>query len=805
MTDLRFAVRTLWRTPGFTAAAMLTFTLGIGVNLAVLAVVDRMMFRPLPYGDADRLVHIHSYVETRGASPATYLPRTITGRLRASARSLEDIATARVSDGDGVVFDDVGSPLLLDRVSYNLLQVLRVRPVAGRDFTAADATSPEYEVLLDDEVWARLFNRSPDVFTRTFRPDVGRAVYRIIGILPTGFLVPSSSFGERSDGIVVDDLRVFDTQPGGVLSHAAIARLRPGMDVARAQADVDLLAAQIDREEAAEWRSLREALRRNPVVVQPLRAGLFFLYRPYVWLIVAGVSAVFLLAGINLATLFLARGRSREHDIAIRTALGASRGRLVRAAVVETAVICLVSAAAAVAICLASFDAITSLVPAAFRGLAVSPLDARMVGIVAALALGAAIVAGGWPALRGTRADVLTGLRRDSRSSRGRLRGGATLLALEAAFGVLLVAGAATTVRSYVGMVFSHPGYEVRDLQVVRATHGRARSYRPGLPMHERVQSVLDVVRQTPGVVAAGAVQAMPVGRVPSTGDAFWKARGMRGSRLSIGDGFFAALGTRVLAGREIGARDLDGTSDTALVSRSGAHALWPAAAVHEMVGRRVDLPDGARTIVGVVEDVRPLPGQPPAPTVYVPFSAADTSQIFVTVAVRMPPGRVLDRAALQAQLDARLGTDLVEVDSVADAFAPYLQRPKFQAVLFGSVAAIGLLVAAVGLYAVAAFEVARRRFEVGVRVSLGATAAQIRRLVVRESLRPVVVGALMGLLAAWWAGRFLQTFVTDVDARDPRTLALVVIVLVVTAIVAAWLPATRASRIDPASVLRSA
>jgi hypothetical protein len=308
---------------------------------------------------------------------------------------------------------------------------------------------------------------------------------------------------------------------------------------------------------------------RRPVTVQPLRAGLFQYYRPYVWLIVVAIGAVFLVACVNLSTLFLARGRSREQEAAIRTALGASRGQVVRAALAESWTLCLISAGAAVGVCYAAFGALLAVVPPALRGVAVSPLDLRLIVMTTMAALGTALVAGGLPAIRQSRVDVTEGLRHDRRSTGGRLRGGSALLAIEAAFGVFLVAGAAITVQSFLGLVLKNPGFDSADLYEASVQHGWSTDQKTVPPA--RVQGVVDAIRAAPGVDSAAAVSMMPVGRSVVGNDSFWRARGIDGARFGVGGGLFAALRTPVLAGREFDDDDVARMAMVALVNRAAA------------------------------------------------------------------------------------------------------------------------------------------------------------------------------------------------------------------------------------------
>ena len=825
LRDARLGVRSLARTPGFTAAAFVTCALGLGVNLAVLSIVDRMMFRPFPYGEPDRLVQVYNRRASAGAVPYSSLSNIVVGALRTRSRSIDDIAVVQGDlYGDPMEIVGLEAPLQLDSASWNLLQVLKVAPVAGRDFTREDLDSPEQEILLTDEAWARRFGRSSDVFSRTLPwVKVESRPFRIVGILPPGFLIPASAFGARSEGIRLDDREDLEEDLGNFYVRAsAVARLRGETSVAEAQAEVDVLMAQVlplVRDTRPEWirdasRSVKQHLGERPVQVAPLRSGLFFAYRSYAALILAGVGAVFLVACVNLATLFLARGRAREHDSAVRAALGASRGRLVRGAVIEAAVLCLASATLAVAACYATYDAVMAVVPLALRGVAGSPLDLRLLGFTVAGALAAATVAGAWPALRAARADVVQGLRRQTRSSSVRLRGSGALLTVEAALGVLLVAGAAVTVQNLLAIVLADPGYRAEDLYDVDVAHGGNIEPRTSA-MADRATRVVDILKAVPGIAAVGAVadHRLSVGYAPPVdANELWRSLGAaRGRQVDVGPGYLDAIGARLFAGREIERADLDPPAAVVVLNRRGVAHLWPEATPAEVIGRAVATVSGPLMVVGVIEDVLALPGADPIPEMFRPLtaSASEWPRMIgpdLRFALRMAPGRTPEVGALEAALDAAMGARWGEPDleRIADALPAHLQRPRFQALLFGSVGVIALLLAAVGLYAVTAFEAARRRFEVGVRMSLGATAGDVLRLIVGQSLRPVLAGTAAGLLLAWWAAPFLQEFV-QIDARGVQIFGVVTVVFVATVVTAAWLPARRASRTDPSSALREA
>jgi hypothetical protein len=321
----------------------------------------------------------------------------------------------------------------------------------------------------------------------------------------------------------------------------------------------------------------------------------------------------------------------------------------------------------------------------------------------------------------------------------------------------------------------------------------------------ERVRGIEEVVRSQPGVVSVGAATQLPVGRYAGLESDFLKSRGIAGGdQYGAGAGLFATLGTPVLAGREFHTEDLRTDAPVAIVNAAAAGALFPNVPLPDVLGRTVAEAGAVRMIVGVIADIIRVPGQPTDPAIAVPVNtaAARHSSSSLMIAARMAPGMALDLRALDAALDARLGPNSFRIDAVLETMTPFLQRPRFQAALFAALAVIALLLAAAGIYAVVSFEVSRRRYEMGIRLSLGATGHHLRRVIIGGALRPVALGVLAGAIGAIWAAKFLQAFLVGVDGRDPWTMILVGPVLVVTAIAASWLPARRAARVDPIATL---
>jgi putative ABC transport system permease protein len=797
-TDARQVVRSLFRSNGFSAAAILTFALGIGANIAVFSVFDRLLFRPLPYAEPGRLVQLHLLYNPDPKSAAAMMPGEVTANLIDRAQSFTGIGWT-----DGFVRSTVqtpgDNPLAVVAVTSNTLSVVGVRPVLGRDFVAEDADSAGAQpVLLAYETWQARFGGSDNVLSAAWGRDPG---YRVIGVLPKGFLLPSSRFFEHIDGLVVlTKTRVASVMRPGAITVAPFARLRADVSVEAAQAEVRALMSR------ASWQtSVLQSTTPN-VTVQPLQAGLTMLVRPYLWLIASAVWVVLAVACVNLATLLLARGRSRHQESAVRTALGASTRRLVGLALLEAVVLCGISSMVALLICVWTQQSLMTVVPPNLREFSVTPLDPRIIAITIAVAFVSAAAATVLPTLNIRRLDVMSLFRRAGAGARVTpLRSGAALLAVEAALAVALVVGASGTVPGFLALLLKSPGFDASDLFIVSVNHGASANKAEEIDARgQRVMSVLDVIRAMPHVESAAAALAIPF-RYGGSSD-FWKVRGMDGSEWAVGARMFETLRTPMLAGRGFSDEEQATQALVSLVNETGMRALWPGRSPASVLGSTVRTNDGERRVVGVVADLRSRPGEAVSPSVFLPITAreANVSQSPLPVVLRMEPGSIPDRALLGSRLNEAFGSGGgVEIESVSEELAPWLDRPRFLAVLFGTLATIALLLAALGLYAVASFEMSRRRHEMGVRLALGASPHDLRRHILRITLRPVVFGTAAGALAIWLVVRLASASVPELSSRDPWTYGAAVGLVLVTAALVVWPHARRAARLRPAVVLR--
>jgi putative ABC transport system permease protein len=787
--DLRMAMRSLWRAKWFTVGAVLTFAVGVGLNLAVFATVDRVLFRPLPYERPDELVLLRQCSEA-GTCGGSWFPSRVAYEAQQSLTTIEEIAVvgrqARLSltppSGDEPRIALLGG-------SANLLRVLGVAPVLGRDVSDADVLEKRPIVLLEYDAWQRRFGGDAGVIGQPLWS--GQSTATIIGVLPPGFQPPgwTSPVGE---GLIVSHSGWATISPTGGIT-APVARLRPGASAEAAQAEVQALADAVFERDPEPFADRRPFIR-----VDPLGSALFDRWSDYAMLVMGGASLVLVMACANLAGLFLARGRGRERDAALRTVLGATRARVIAATLVETTAVCVVGAGAALGTLQLLSAVIRAELPPVFVEFTTTTGDLRVLGFALSATFVAGLAGGLWPGLRASRRGIAEVLQRGGAASRGRLPGGRFLLAGQSLLCVCLIAGAAATVWSFERLMGEDLGFDPADLYVIDLRAPRVDG-EAALATYRRVLETLETLPQS--IAAAGSDNV--VGS-PSLAVRLFDADQVQGSRIEIDSGYLSAIGSHLLAGREFDRGEVAARAPVVVVGRRAAEALWPGASLPEVVGRTLQLPgETPRLVVGVAPELSRRYGDDPQPAIYVPLG--DNPAIYDGVALRMRPGRAPDLAQVRERIAAAAPDwTVAAVRSAAVEVGASALDPRFRAVVLTTFAVAALLLAVAGLAALATFEAATRRAELGLRLALGATAADLRLLLVKGILGPVAVGITAGAIVAYWAASFLEAFMYQVDARDLRIYAGAIMLFAATAILAAWLPARRAARTDPASVLRS-
>src|SRR5262245_13850332 len=815
--DLRYAIRTLGKSPAFTAAAILSLALGIGANTAIFTFINALLLRPLPVREPSALVEMTGKRKDGNALVSFPMYRdmaerqqVMTGIVAAAGETPYRVTVPSETGGTSDV-DNVR----VSFVSGNYFSVLGVEPVQGRVFTPDDDRNPDTAttagsvIVLSDGFWQRQFGRDPSIVGRTIL--VGRARCEVVGVTPPGFVgevignaadgrVPLTTFSSRDD---LDNRRGTFT--------AFFGRIKPAVSPAEAQAQLTVLFQQLLKSE----KLIKTPAEESSIHLESAASGLdFSLRRTYLkpLLIVMGmVGVVLLIACANIANLLLARSAARSGEISVRMALGCSRSRLVRQLLTESLLLSIAGAGLGLVI---SRWASLSLAQMIYRGpvglkLYLSP-DVRVFGFLASLAIGTAILFGLAPALRSTRVDLapaLKGLRRGS-GGLSRQRAGRMLVVGQVALSLLLLVGAGLLVRSFQNLHAQDIGFVPERVFLFDLAHGPADRTPAAMTAIEK--TARERILAVPGVQSAafsgmlifspsdiGAPFSIPGYQTPN-------GEPLTARYNSVSPGYFETVGMRLLAGRLFEERDdAISAAGVTVVNESFARQFFPQGAVGRSIlfGR----PASATSfeIVGVVADAKYNDLRAAAkPLYFLPYAKMTRTlrSLLVRTAQPMPaiagPVREALLSATRDMMIRRVVPLAEQVDSSLAAEALLLRL----CVLFGGLA---LLLACVGLYGVIAYSVAQRTTEIGVRVALGPTPMSVLRGVLRETLLLVLAGIAIGIPVALVSGRLLLAFLYGLTPRDPATLALATVILFVAATLAAALPALRASRVDPNVALR--
>jgi predicted permease len=808
--DLRHAARGLARTPGFTAAAVLTLALGLGANTAMFSVVDATLLRPLPFRDPERLVLVWETMgdwKTRWVAPANFLD------WRRDARSFDGLAgysTTDVNLGGGG-----GEPERLKSavVSDTLFDLLGARPALGRVFARGEDESGVRLALLSDALWRRRFGGDPSVVGRTVRLN-GEA-HEVVGVMPPAFRFPARAevWVPGRQGIPFlhsvlagQDMRTLRD------SHlfTVVGRLARGRTAAEAQAEMDAIAARLARA----YPDTNQGLGVN---VASLRDHLVGDVRPALAVLAGAVGFVLLIACANVAGLLLARATQRAQDTAVRLALGAGRGRLIRHGLAEALLLSVAGGALGVALAFWGVQAIVALSPADVAGLAQARPDARVLAFAGLVSLAAAALFGLVPAAQAARPDLGGLLAAGVRASGGpaRARARRVLVVAEIAMAYVLLVGAGLMLSTLARLRAVDVGFDGSRLLTFQVSLSDARYREP----HRRrafYDGVLEAARRLPGVTDAGAVMRLPLADGPVNRGFFIEGRPAPppGQDHSVdyqvvSAGFFQAARIPLVRGRGLSPSDVEGAPRVVVINEAAARRYFPG---EDPIGRRVGMGDGDdpaswRTIVGVVADVRHRgPDQAAAPAAFAPYGQDRESwnmMSFVLRASADPRALAPAVAGLVRGADPEQPVSNVRtMDEVRDAA---VVRPRFLATLLAVFGASAVLLAAIGIYGLIAYTTGQRTQELGVRMALGATRRRVLTLVLGEGARLAAAGVAAGFAGALALSGLVANLLFATRPTDPLTLAGVSLLVALAATLAAWLPARRAANVDPAQALRSA
>jgi len=788
-TDLRFALRTLARRPLFTLTIALTLALGIGANTAIFSVLRAVLLRPLPYQAPERLMVVFGQYPEFGHT-STSLPDYLD--WRAMTRRFSSLAGVTVA-GYNVSGDGAPERAQTAITTANLLHTLGLVPVLGRDLRADDERGTPGVVLLGFDYWQRRYGGARDVVGRTLQLN-GRP-YTIVGVAPRALAYP-----ERTDLIV--PLRTDTTLNRRSEFLEVVGRLAPGATFEAAQAEMATIATRL----ATEYPETNGTIRTDVV---PLGEQLLGKARPAVLTLMGAVALVLLVACGNVANLLLARAAERERELAVRAGLGASRGRLARQMITESLVLALGGGALGLGLAAAAVRALRTLAPDVLPRID----EVRLDPWVAIFALGVSVLAGLTfgvaPALRAGRADLQTTLRSGGRGLAGqsgllRLRG--LLVGGEVALSVVLLVVGALLLRSFGELQRVPTGFTAEHLLTAKVTLPRAR-----YPDDARVVAFWDGVQARaasfPGVRAAGLGSSVPTSGIPYSS---FEIEGVPrtdpnvmqdAQTYNVSPGYFPALGIRLVRGRLLAPSDGPEAARVLVINETLARRFFGA---RDPIGARITFGDSTdyATVVGVVADMRQRGlADPPYSQAYAPVAQEAPRSAYLTLRTSGDPTALA--AAVRrsiTELDPTL--PVYDVRSMEERLADDVARPRLTSALTSAFALAAILLAAVGISGVVAYAVGQRTRELGVRQALGARPDDVVRLVVRQGMAPVVVGIVVGLLAAGAAARAVRGLLFGVGAADPLTYVLALVFLGSVAFVATWLPARRALRVAPAEAL---
>jgi predicted permease len=800
MNTMRYAFRSLIKTPAFTVVALLALALGIGANTAIFSVVDALLLRPLPYDHADRLAFIWERRINREAISVSY-PDFLDWQKQ--AHSFQSIAARRGNSYNLLGFDEP-EQVEGSEITSELFPLLGIRPLLGRSFSAEeDRPGAPRVVVIAYSLWQRKFSGDRAVLGKEINLD-GES-FTIIGVMPAGFRYPYSHLkGEiyTSLGREADTMAERGAHPG----IYAVARLKPGVPMEDARADLRNVAESIAKQYPASNRIITAEM-------DGLQDRMMRGIRPALLVLLGAVGFVLLIACANVANLLLAKAAGRRQEIAIRVALGAARHHLIRQLLTESVMLAVAGAALGLLFASAGLRGLAMIVPPDTPRAAEIALNARALVFTMLIALGTGVLFGLIPALETTRRDVQDGLKEGSRRSSGssrqpRVR--AVLVVAQMALSLVLLIGAGLMLSSFLRLVNTSPGIQPANVMALQMSLPGAKYSRPELRAGFYRQ-LLDRTAILPGVRSVGLVSPLPLGGNGSQQGFAPEGKVVNGPQdVTTGDtvivspGYFQTMGVPLMKGRTFTERDGADAPLVCMVDETLAKIHFPDGAV----GRRLVIGAGhghsrLLEIVGVVGHVKSYGvDQPSRVEIYLPYAQVRNFSMTLVVKKEKPASAIVPaiRVAVR-RIDPN--QPISNVLTMEQVLADTTAQQRLSMILLAVFAATALLLAAVGLYGVVSYSVTQRMHEFGIRLALGARGDDIVAMVLKEAGRLAVVGVVIGLAAAFGLTRLMSSLLFGVGAADPLTFTMVPLVLAVVALAASYIPARRATRVSAVDALR--
>ncbi len=792
--DVRYGFRGLLKRPAFTVIALIALALGIGANTAIFSLVNAVVLRPLPYPEPDRLVWCwgnFSGGNRASVSPPDYLD------FRNQNKSFEQFA-ATMSITAPATLTGGGEPerLTASVVTGNYFQALGATPLLGRGFSLDNEKSGSDQVtIISHELWQRRFGGNPAIVNQRIVLD--NKSFEVIGVMPKDLTFPQTA-----------DLWVplnFDADPDMKVRSAhflrPIGRLKPGVTVAQAQADTDAIAAQLAQQfpnSNKSW-SLR---------LEPLRERLIGSSRTSLFILFGAVGFVLLIACANVANLLLVRATARQKEVALRTALGASRLRIVRQLITESLLLALVGGALGALLAAWGIDLLVTLTRDSVPPTAIVKIDATVLGFTFLTSLVTGLLFGVVPAFRTAKLNLSDALKEGAKSSEAtfRNRTRSLLVVFESALAVVLLVGAGLLVRSLIALQNTNPGFDANNVLTMRVDLPRGK-YDSAEKSSAFFQQLEQRLAGLPGVESVGFITELPLtgqpndapftveGRPPVSPDEKFGADFRR-----VNQNYFQALRIPLLRGRNFTEQEVRDSAKVLVVSEGLVNTVFPN---EEALGKRLltVLSDKPFEIVGIVGDIRhrSLEFQPYA-TMYLP--TVQSGRMNVVLRTQGDPLSVVPAVRKEVTAIDR-EQPIAAVRTMDEWVDRSTATPRYRTTLFGLFAALAMILAATGIYGVMSYSVVQRTHEIGIRMALGARRGDVLRLVVRQGMLLVVVGLGIGLVAAFMLTKVMNSLLFGVTSKDPITFVVVAGTLMLVALIACYIPARRATKVDPLTALR--
>ncbi|MFP5261703.1 MAG: ABC transporter permease [Blastocatellia bacterium] len=802
--DLRYGIRTLAQRPGFAAAAALALALGIGANSAIFSVVNAVLLRSLPYEAPDQLVIVQSTrrQDPRRSGSASYPDFA---DFRSQNQVFDDMAAFR---SRGYTLTGAGEPERIDgaRVSASFFQLLGAEPHLGRAFLPEeDKPEAARVVIISHGLWQRRFGGDPDVIGRTLTLD-GNS-YTVVGVATAGFSFPIEM--EKADiwSPLALDGELLEQRGAHFLR--VIARLKPGVPLQAAQAEMSTIATRLEQQYPEDDTD-------RVVALYSLYDHLVGGIRPALLVLLAVVGFVLLIACSNVANLLLARAATRQREIAIRMALGASRGRIIRQLITESLILAFIGGGAGLLLALWGVESLVALSPANLPRMSGVGVDRWVLGFTLIVSVMTGIIFGLAPAIKASKPDLNDALKEGGRGSTEgfsgrRLRN--LLVVSEMALALVVLISAGLLIRSFLRLQQVNAGFDPSNILTMQVELPSSK-YKEGVQVSAFFEQVLERINALPGVESAGAVTTLPlsgsnmrtsftVQNRPAPPPGQEPLAHLR----AVTPGYFRTLRIPLLKGQEFGENYRKSSPGRIIINDTMARRFWPD---EDPIGQRISI--GMSTdedepalweIVGIVGDVRHASlDAEPAPEMYVPHS--QQSWPFLTLVIRTTSDPMAMAGAARAQvLAVDKDQPVSSVKSMEGMVSASIAQPRFYLLLLGIFAALALTLAAVGVYGVLSYSVTQRMHEIGIRMALGAKPFDVIRLVVGQGLVLSLAGVAVGLVGAYVFTRLMSSMLYGVSATDPVTFAALAVLLMAVALLASYVPARRATKVDPMVALR--